>query len=672
MSIDLLNKGLQALQKQQYEQAVTFLGNFCQNYSDRNSPFYVQGLIALARAYRGNGQQEKAITLAQTLQKHSNREVQQWAEGFLSIVNQDEISHNEYDQEPEFTKIAGRGGQTGIKLMMPKMADNLKFASGFTIILLLGMVLALFLGVFLIFDSQHPFLGLIISVAVTLVFNGVTFFLSPVIMDFTQQWLYKTRWVNLGEIKRHSPEAAEMILRVCREKQLSHPRLGIIDDQNPTAFTYGSLPGNARLVVSEGLFTYLDDDEIATVYAHELGHIIHWDFAIMTLASTLVQITYLIYLFARRWSYKGNNNNKLKDGLKIASVAAYIFYMIGTYLMLYLSRTREYYADHFAAEITGNPNGLSRALIKIAYGITEEFTKNSEPSRLLEGTRALGICDAKGAAAAGTIYRSNPEVQRLGKIFVWDLFNPWAKLIELNSTHPLTGKRIQALCTYAEQMGIGSQFNMATVIKEGNKLNKQKLMITFIVDLIMSNGHIIGGIIGFIIGLILTISLQNYKALISFIALGFGSGFIIRTIILYPDFKKAQESDILTLMCDPYGSPVRGKPVQLKGQLIGRGDAGYVFGSDMKLQDQTGIIFTHYASRFGAIGNFFFGATQVENLLGSPVRTVGWFRRGVSPWLDLIELSNKEKTVKSYHRFSGFITGSIIIIIGLILPVIIN
>ncbi|MFO0172290.1 MAG: M48 family metalloprotease, partial [Aphanizomenon sp.] len=130
-------------------------------------------------------------------------------------------------------------------------------------------------------------------------------------------------------------------------------------------------PNSARLVVSQGLFTYLDDDEVATVYAHELGHIVHWDFAVMTVASTLVQICYLIYSTVRRFT-SGGNDNKIKDALKTAGFVAYIFYIIGTYLLLYLSRTREYFADHFAAETTGNPNGLSRALVKIAYGIVEE------------------------------------------------------------------------------------------------------------------------------------------------------------------------------------------------------------------------------------------------------------------------------------------------------------
>jgi Zn-dependent protease with chaperone function len=79
-------------------------------------------------------------------------------------------------------------------------------------------------------------------------------------MDLTQSWLYQTRWVSLVEVEEKSPETAQVIRQVCERKNLKQPRLGIIDDQNPTAFTYGSLPNSARVVVSEGLFTYLDED----------------------------------------------------------------------------------------------------------------------------------------------------------------------------------------------------------------------------------------------------------------------------------------------------------------------------------------------------------------------------------------------------------------------------
>ncbi|MEH2243633.1 M48 family metalloprotease [Nostoc sp.] len=105
-----------------------------------------------------------------------------------------------------------------------------------------------------------------------------------------------------------------------------------------------------------------------------MGHIVHWDFAVMTVASTLVQICYLIYITARRFGRSGGDS-KIKDAMQTAALVAYLFYVLGTYLLLYLSRTREYFADHFAAESTGNPNGLSRALVKIAYGILEEGSR---------------------------------------------------------------------------------------------------------------------------------------------------------------------------------------------------------------------------------------------------------------------------------------------------------
>jgi len=188
----------------------------------------------------------------------------------------------------------GRSPKAGIKLIQ-QTGGNLVLASGVTIIMLCGMVLALSLASVFMINGPDPVVGLAIALPITLIFNIAAFFLSPYLMDLTQNWLYKTRWVSLAEIESHSPETARVIQKVCKQKNLQQPRLGIIDDQNPTAFTYGSFPNSARLVVSQGLFTYLDDEEIATVYAHELGHIVHWDFAVMTLASTLVQISYLIY-----------------------------------------------------------------------------------------------------------------------------------------------------------------------------------------------------------------------------------------------------------------------------------------------------------------------------------------------------------------------------------------
>jgi Zn-dependent protease with chaperone function len=626
--------------------------------------------MALVKAYHHMGETEKAIAIAQELATHDNSQVSNWAKQVLGSLTGTETLQSpavSTPEQPSPVEKASRARQSGVKLALTSVAGNLAFASGVTISLLFGMVLVLSLALVFIVDSSNPLAGLAIAVTFTVIFNIAAFFLSPFLMDLTQSWLYKTRWVTLAEVESQSPEAAQVIQRVCREKKIKPPRLGIIDDQNPTAFTYGSLPNSARLVVSQGLFTYLEDDEVATVYAHELGHIVHWDFAVMTLASTLVQITYLIYITARRLGRGGDS--KLKDAAGTAAIAAYAFYMIGTYLLLFLSRTREYFADHFAAENTGNPNALSRALVKIAYGILEEGKRGSEPSRLIEGTRALGIYDPRAAASTGTAYRIAAQPRQIGRIFLWDLFNPWGWWMELNSTHPLTGKRVRALSTYAEQLGLPTEFDMGRIVAESRNLSKKKLYGNFVVDLLLYSAMPIGFFVGMVVGIAIAGTIPT--APFACALLGLGVGTIIRTFVMFPNFKQAPESDVLKLMSDPYASPLRGQPVKLQGELIGRGDAGYQFGSDLKLQDRTGMIYLHYASRFGSLGNFLFGMNRVKKLLGAQVSVTGWFRRGVAPWIDMTQFTTESgTTVKSFHRIWSFIFGGLALLLGLFLLVV--
>ena len=567
---------------------------------------------------------------------------------------------------------AGRATVLGVPLKVASFAGNLVLASGVSLSLLAGMTLVLLLA-FLASLSEEGFTlaSLGIAIVITVGVNLLFFFIAPLIMDWIQQWLYGTRWVSLSTIERFSPESAQVIRRVCQEHKLTTPKLGIIDDRNPTAFTYGSLPNSARLVVSQGLFAYLSDEEAATVYAHELGHIVHWDFAIMTLAFTLVQIMYLIYVYVDE---NIKEDDKFAKNLRNLALVAYGFYVAGTYIVLFLSRVREYYADHFAAEVTGNPNALSRALVKIAYGITvtqeEERASNRQPSKLLEGTRALGIYDPKAASGTATAFRLANEGKQVGLVFLWDLFNPWAWWMELSSTHPLTGKRIRALSTYAEQYGIPSEFDMGRVVAEGRKLDKKRLYGSFVTDILIMNAPWIGLILGVFLGLpaIFMGSERAATITIGAMLLGFSLGYLLLMMVKFPRFQQGTPMSILKAMVNPYASPLRGIPIELEGEVIGRGDAGYRFGSDLKFQDATGMIFLRYASRFGPLGNFLFGAIQVNKVIGRRGKVEGWFRRGVAPWVDLARIQPLSgNTVNSYPAFWGYICSVGGVILGLVL-----
>ncbi len=548
------------------------------------------------------------------------------------------------------TKRNYRAPQVGVSLILASFAGNLTLAAGVTLSLLFGMVFVLALAVFGTLEGGFSFGSFLSAVLLTLAFNALIFFLSPWLMDWIQHSLYGTQWVSLAEIGRRSPESAEVIEQVCRQYKLKQPKLGLICDQNPTAFTYGSLPDTARIVVSEGLFTYLEDEEVATVYAHELGHVIHWDFAVMTLASTLVQILYLLYVYLR------DTRRDRRGGKNIGSLAlvAYFFYVAGSYLVLYLSRVREYFADHFAAEITGNPNALSRALVKIAFGIVQEGERQQDEetrqrsARLLEGTRALGIYDAKAAVMAGTAYRVAADPGQVGRVFLWDLFNPWAWWMELNSTHPLTGKRVRALGTYAEQLDLPVEFDMASVVAQGKQLNRQQLYGNFLLDVLLLNAEWLGAILGMVLG-IPALQAGSYGMFAGLVLTGASLGLLLKMTVMYPSLENPPALTVLKAMSNPYASPLRGLPMQLEGRVIGRGDAGYRFGADLKFLDETGMIFLRYVSRFGPLGNFLFGASRASRLVGQEGTVVGWFRRGVAPYLDLARFQSRYGEVVTSH-----------------------
>ncbi|HIH49568.1 TPA: M48 family metalloprotease, partial [Candidatus Woesearchaeota archaeon] len=244
------------------------------------------------------------------------------------------------------------------------MRINLGFASLITLGLLSGFVFAIIAAI-MYFAGNISWAWML---AITIIFNLVMWLVGPTLSDFMYRWFYRATFYKEEDLK--GKKFATFIRKVCDKHKIPYPTIGIIPDNNPTAFTYGSGPWNSRIVLSEGLFHYLNEDELEAVIAHELGHIVHKDFIVMAVASLLLQILYQLYvIFARgsmsRGSALGKRGSKDDDGssLIIIGYVSLLFYYIGMYVLLFLSRLREYYADEFSAQETGDPNLLSSALI---------------------------------------------------------------------------------------------------------------------------------------------------------------------------------------------------------------------------------------------------------------------------------------------------------------------
>ena len=510
----------------------------------------------------------------------------------------------------------------------------------FVSLVTLGLLSSFVFGIVILVLLYSSTIDIYFAISLTIGINFILWLIGPYLSDLINKWFYKVKFVSKEELAQQHPEVAQIIDQVSTQYKFKFPKIGIIPDKNPTAFTYGSARFNSRIILTEGIFHFLNPQEARAVVAHELGHIVNRDFIVMMVASTLVQILYEIYAILIR--AKG----KKSGGAKLIALASYVLYIIGVYLLYYLNRTREYLADEFSTRFT-EPNDLSNALIKIAYGIVVAEDDNST-KRLLQSTRHLGILDVKNAKHYGiTSYITHSDPDVLAEVMVFDKVNPWAKLAELNSTHPLTGNRIDHLNDISKATNRPFAFDIDGAI-ERMGIDKSKLY-----------GSFLFGLLVWLLPLIFALYAFFFLPILLLPA-AFALGLILQLPYKFPG-GAATETTVLEQMRNPYASPLRGKPVVLSGQLIGRGIPGYIFGEDMMYQDSTGLVFLNYSSAFGFIGNIFFALTKIKKLFSIPSRAAGWFYRGIGSMVSLKYIQTDQGKVRSHPIWWAFLIPLILI-----------
>lgn len=513
-------------------------------------------------------------------------------------------------------------------------------------VITLGLIFSFILFILILAGLYTESLSLTSAISLTVVINFLCWILGPLISDFIYRVIYKVHFYSSEEFSRVNPDLYAFIDSVCKTYKFKFPKIGIISDRNPTAFTYGSTRNNARIIVTEGITHYLSPDEVKAVIAHELGHIHHADFIIMSIAVTLIQVLYELYFVLS----KTKNSSRGKKGpLALVGLISYIFYIISSYLLLYLSRVREYYADSFSAQVTKSPHSLTQALVKIAYGIVQAADTDSS-KRLLESTRSMGILDVKNAGfISGLVYGSaDPLV--VAQVMSFDNLSPWAKILELSSTHPLTGKRILALENIAQNLGQQKMVDFEKALS-GMQVDKAKLyknfyfeiFIYFLPFLLPVPGFIFGGIggaiIGFALGSILKINYQMRE-------------------------EPGIPSTVIAEMKNIYASPMRGKPVSFDGKIVGRGVPGYIFSEDLMFQDATGLMYLNYNNFLGWLGNILFALKAVKNLLGQNAKVEGWFFRGITQSLTLRKINSSQKTITSHPKIWFMVRNIFLLLLG--------
>jgi heat shock protein HtpX len=536
---------------------------------------------------------------------------------------------------------------------------NLFLRSILVLALLFGLLFAVGMGVLTYFEAPL-WIAIVFSLGILL----LQYLLGPWIL----QLIYKIEWRDPADA---DPYLAEFIQRVCEERGIPVPRFGVIRDGNPNAFTFGHYPGDARLVVTTGLLNLLDSQEVQAVVAHELGHIAHWDFVVMTVAAAVPLLLYVVFR-ATLSPGKGRRRGKSGGYAAIVGLASYVAYIVSQYIVLLLSRVREYYADQFSGEVTGNPNALSTALVKISYGLASapKEKDKKDDTRMVAG-RAFGIFDPKVAqslalasAASGSLTTETME-----SAMKWDLWNPWAILYELRSSHPLPAKRMRALERQAETYGQVPHFSFQAEKPES-------YWDEFLVDVIINYLPLWCAVIAIGVSAIVlfTTPLLSY-------GFGFGvAGLFLLLVSLGAWLKRrfsyrhefSEERTVQSLVGEVKVSAVRSIPCTIEGKIIGRGVPGLFYSDDLVLQDDTGYIVADYRQPL-RIFEFLFGWIKAEKLIGQRGVAWGWYRRSPRPYFELREmvLESGEKVtsfsypVTQFFVYAGMVVGAVLLALQL-------
>jgi len=158
------------------------------------------------------------------------------------------------------------------------------------------------------------------------------------------------------------PRLHAQLGRLSQQADLPKPTVAVADGKTPNAFATGRSPDHAAVCVTTGLLRTLDDDELEGVLAHELAHVKNRDVAVMTIASFLSTMAFIIV----RWGWLFGGRGRNQAPVVVAIVVSLLVWVVSFFLIRALSRYREYSADRGAATITGKPSALASALMKIS------------------------------------------------------------------------------------------------------------------------------------------------------------------------------------------------------------------------------------------------------------------------------------------------------------------
>jgi heat shock protein HtpX len=187
-------------------------------------------------------------------------------------------------------------------------------------------------------------------------------FISLALSRKMAKWLMGVKVIDENTNDPQLRDLVQTIHSLARQARLTYmPDVGIYESKEVNAFATGPTQKRSLVAVSSGLLNRMSQNEIEGVLAHEITHIANGDMVTMTLLQGVVNafVMFLARALAFAFSGLGRSRQGSSHGGSYIGYSLLVFLfdicfmLLGSIVICWFSRLREFRADRGGAEIAG-------------------------------------------------------------------------------------------------------------------------------------------------------------------------------------------------------------------------------------------------------------------------------------------------------------------------------
>jgi heat shock protein HtpX len=257
----------------------------------------------------------------------------------------------------------------------------------FPLLLLVLVLLFFFISIYYVADE-----GAVLPISVTnnSFLTTIPFVLIGVAIWFLIAWFSHSSMIRKATgakslARKENKRVYNLVENLCISQGMKMPQIFVIEDDSLNAFASGLSEKTFAVTLSRGIINKLEDDELETVIAHELTHIINRDVRLLIVSIIFVGIfSFVTELAFRSVLYgRGGSRGKKEGGaVFIILLLGVVGLLLSSFFRFSLSRKREFLADAGAAQMTRKPLALANALRKISEDPWIEAVKRADVAQL--------------------------------------------------------------------------------------------------------------------------------------------------------------------------------------------------------------------------------------------------------------------------------------------------